>query len=141
MILPTWFEKAVKDVDPTYRVEIEDNLVCIIKDVDVTLPAGGGRTAHVRGPRTIDVFEYANDAAIESLRRKKYMGRRMNIVENPMNELRYLKSLDDEAKKKRVELGTDMIAEGLMGMHKFEHSKTFVMPGERKDGKQHNDQS
>jgi len=133
MLIPEWFEKELKIIDPSYRAEVEENLVAIVKDVHVKLPLKDGGTAIIHGPRTIDVFEHPSHTALEKLRKKKYEGQRMNIVENPLNELRWLRGLEEEAKKKREQLAIDMMAEGLMKMHRLENTKTFVMPG-GKDG-------
>lgn len=132
MEIPSWFKKELRIVDPTYWVKMdkEKGLYQIVKDVDIwiELPHHHKR-ARVRGPRIVTISRDLNQALIDDLKHRKELGRKLNIVENPMNELRYLKEQEDAAKKKEEELMLDMITEGIMKADRFANTMTVDYGG------------
>jgi hypothetical protein len=129
------FLKSLALIDRSWRVvpDESDNTYSIVKDVSVKIPIEGGKVGIVHGPRTVAVFQGEPiDAHLDELRRRKRWGEEMKIVENPMNELKYYKRLNDEAKAKKKELALDMMTAGFMKMHKMATSQTFIMPGDKK---------
>lgn len=133
MQIPEFFRKELALIDPTYRIELEaeKGVYRIIKPVSVKFNDKRlNRFLHVHGDRTVDVFTDLNQAALDKLKYRKRLGENMKIVENPMNELKYWRDQEEEAKKKEKDLMIDMIAAGLMKMHKFQTTQTWVMPGE-----------
>lgn len=134
MYVPEWFVKSLKVIDPTWRVEQDnsDGTYMIMKDVSVAVPLDGGRTGIVHGPRTVAVFQgELCEAHLNELRSRKKIGERMNIVENPANELLFYQRMNREAKEKRKEMALEMMTEGFMKMHKMATSQTFIMPGDK----------
>ena len=114
MYVPRWFLRELRFIDPTSRVEYDGKpLYRIVKDVDMIIPVPFRGTIHVKGPRTVDVFPYLNDSALTHLRYRKWLGRRMNIIENPKKELAYLEAQEKAAMAKEREIGYEMMAEGM----------------------------
>ena len=127
--------KALKIIDPTWRVECDesDGTYMVIKDVSVQVPLDNGRVGVFHGPRIVSVINHEpGDRDLEDLRARKAWGLKMNIVENPANELKYYADLNKMAKEKKRELALDMMTEGFMKAHKIATTATFVMPGEKK---------
>jgi len=138
---PKWFVKALKVIDPTYRIEdTEDHDgYFIIKDIDLTLRADGGKTLSVpgkdikflraRGPMPILWISDFAEQWLEVLRAMKLKGIELGVFENPVNELAYYQKLKKDAKKKKAELAVDMISEGLMEAHRLSRKKSFSYGG------------
>jgi hypothetical protein len=127
--------RSLAAIDRSWYLTFDDSdgTYSVVKDVSVKVPLEGGRMGIVHGPRTIAVFTGEPiEVHLDELRKRKRWGEQMNIVENPLNELRYYQQLNAEAKAKKKELAIDMISEGFMKMHKMATSQTFVMPGDKK---------
>ena len=139
--VPKWFLKALAIVDQTYRVEdTEDhNGYFIVKDIDLTLKADGGKSLsipggdikvlRVRGPMPVLWISNFEEQWLDVLRAMKAKGLELGIFDNPVNELAYYQKLKRDAKKKKAELATEMISEGLMEAHRLERKKSFSYGG------------
>jgi len=139
--VPKGFTKALKVIDPTYRVEdTEDHDgYFIIKDIDLTLKSDGGRslpiigkdvkTLRVRGPMPLLWISDFGEKWLEVLRQMKFKGIELGIFDNPANELAYYQKLKRDAKKKKIEVAVDMISEGLMEKHRLERKKSWSYGG------------
>jgi len=116
MTIPKWFKRELSFVDPTYYVRINKATMVyeIVKDVDIRIPFRDRTVARITGPRVVDVFRYLNDAALDHLRYRKWLGRRMKIVENPGRELAYLQAQEKAAMQKQKQIGYEMMSEGMM---------------------------
>jgi hypothetical protein len=136
---PKWFVKALKVIDPTYRIEdTEDHDgYFIVKDINLTLAADGGKsifvgdpkTLHVHGPRIVLWIPDLGEVALDALRQMKLKALELKIYDNPLNELTYYASLQSKAKAKKAEVAVDMISEGLMEAHRLERKKSFSYGG------------
>ena len=138
---PKGFLKSLKVIDQTYRVEdTEDHDgYFIIKDIDLTLKADGGRSLiipgkdikflRVRGPMPVLWIPDFGEKWLEVLRAMKLKGLELGIFDNPVNELAYYQKLKRDAKKKKAELAVDMISEGLMEGHRLARKKSFSYGG------------
>ncbi len=131
MYIPKYFLHELKIIDSTYFVEIDYNkgLYRIVKEVDVVIPSKMNGSIRIRGPRAVDVFTHLNDAALTHLRYRKWLGRQMNIVENPKKELAYLEAQDKAAMAKEKEIGYEMMAEGFFEGYKLSQRKSINMGG------------
>jgi hypothetical protein len=142
MFVPEDFQRSLKIIDPTYRVEdTEDkNGYYIIKDVDLSLRADGGKTLSVpdpkilraRGPLVILWTPHLNDECLERLRKMKLDALEMGIYDNPLKELAFWQRKRREAKEKNLELAVDMITEGVIERHRMETRKSWSYGGNKK---------
>jgi len=143
MIVPKSFANDLKLVDPTYRVQDPEDHVgyFIVKDIDLTLKADGGKTLfirdekelRVRGPCIVLWVPELGSGAIERLREMKMQALELKIYDDPLNELAYYRALNLKAKKKKMELAVDMISEGLMEKHRLERKKSWSYGGSKKN--------
>jgi len=119
---PKWFLRQLSCIDPTYYIRLneETHLYEIVKDVDHVIPFRDGQKYRLRGPRIVDVFIRLNDDALNKLRYRKYLGRRMNILENPQKEFNFMKAQETAAKAKEKALCDEMVAEGISEGYKYE---------------------
>jgi hypothetical protein len=141
MIVPTGFAKGLKIIDSTYEVQDTDDHdgYYIVKNVDLTLKADGGRSLsipggdikvlRVRGPLVILYVPDLNDSVLEKLREMKAQALEMGIYDNPLNELAWLQKKKREAREKRRDLATEVISEGLMDVYQTERKKSFSYGG------------
>jgi hypothetical protein len=139
--VPKGFAKALAIIDQTYRVEdTEDhNGYFIIKDIDLTLKADGGKSLvipgddikvlRVRGPMPILWVSDYGEQWLDVLRAMKARGLELGIFDNPANELAYYQKLKRDAKKKKEELAVDMISEGIMEADRLSRKKSFSYGG------------
>lgn len=139
--VPKYFLDALAIIDKTYRVEgTEDhNGYFIIKDLDMTLKADGGKSLiipgkdikllRVRGPIPLLWIPDFGEHWLEVLRAMKLKGIELGIFENPTNELAYYQKLKRDAKKKKAELAVDMISEGIMEADRLSRKKSFSYGG------------
>jgi len=152
MIVPKQFAKDLKLLDPTYRVEDTEDRVgyFIVKDLDLTIKADGGKTIFVpdpkmlraRGPCIVLWVPDLGGQALEQLREMKMRGLELKIFDNPMNELAFYRAQMVKAKKKKMELAVDMISEGLMEGHRLARKKSFSYGGSKENinGQRHHDE-
>jgi hypothetical protein len=143
--VPKWFLKELAIIDQTYRVEdTEDHDgYFIVKDVNLTLAADGGKslfigdpkTLHVHGPRVVLWIPEIAGQALEALRQMKLQALELKIYDNPVNELAYYASLQSKAKAKKAELAVDMISEGLMEADRLSRKKSFSYGGEKAEAR------
>ena len=137
MIVPEGFARELGFIDPTWRIEETENHdgYYIIKDVDLTMKIDGGKTlsqpmeARAHGPLVVLFFEDFGDRVLDALRKMKFQALELGIYENPVNERAWYQKLRRDAKKKRAELATEMISEGLMEAHRLERKKSFSYGG------------
>lgn len=119
---PAWFLRELKTVDPTYYVRTkEDTQVYeIVKDADILVESPMRGAFRITGPKVVDVFRYLNDEALTHLRHRKYLGRRMNILESPQKEFSFLMAQEKAAKQKEMNIAYDMMTEGFQEGYKIE---------------------
>jgi len=141
--VPKGFLRSLKVIDQTYRVSpTEDgDGWFIIKDIDMTLKADGGKSLiipgkdikvlRVRGPMPLLWIPGFGEQWLEKLRQMKAKGLELGIFDNPVNELAYYQKLKRDAKAKKAELAVDMISEGLMEAHRLERKKSWSYGGEK----------
>jgi hypothetical protein len=127
---PKWFEKELSIIDPTYYVwqnpfyryyEIKKKI-----EVDNKIKMNGERYARLRlNNPTVAVFEHLNDNALNRLRKRKLEGIRLR-----QNSLAYIQEIErqnKEAQEKKIQLGKEMVAKGLMKIFNWGKSKTYDM--------------
>jgi len=116
-----WFTRELEIIDPTYFVVFNKNYQYyeIKKEMNVIRD---GELVVVRP--TLAVFKRLNDRALNNLRERKYVGRKYS--RDPMLYLKYLNSLNEEAKKKKKELAIETMAEGYMRIHNLGRRKIFT---------------
>jgi hypothetical protein len=139
--VPKGFLKALAIIDCTYRAEEcpDHDGYFIIKDIDMSLKADGGKSLsipggdikvlRVRGPMPVLWIPDFGEQWLEVLRAMKLKGIELGIFDNPVNELAYYQKLKKDAKAKKAELAVDMISEGLMEAHRLERKKSFSYGG------------
>jgi hypothetical protein len=142
--VPKWFLKALAIIDPTYTIQdTEDHDgYFVIKDIDLTLKADGGRSLivpgndikflRVRGPMPVLWISGFDEQWLDVLRAMKQKGLELGIFDNPVNELAYYQKLKRDAKAKKAALAVDMISEGLMEADRLSRKKSFSYGGEKK---------
>ena len=99
MIVPKWFKAELAIIDPTYRCQETDdhNGYYIVKDIDLTLKADGGKTLFIPDPKMLRVkgpcivlwVPSLEEQALESLRQMKAKALELKIYDDPMNELAF----------------------------------------------------
>lgn len=121
MVIPSWFEKELKIIDPTYFVVFNKTFEYyeIKKQMNVVKD---GRLVVTRP--TLAVFRKLNERALTNLRERKFVGRKYS--QDPMKYLKYLNSLNVEAKKKKRALALEMMAEGYVRIHNLGRKKIFT---------------
>jgi hypothetical protein len=119
---PAWFVRELKTVDHRYRVEVRESsqVYAIVMDADVVVESPIRGAFRITGPKTVDVFQHLNDDALTALRRRKYIGRQMKILERPNAEWEYLIAQERAAKAKEMNLAHEMMAEGMMEGYKID---------------------
>lgn len=139
--VPKWFLKALAIIDPTYKIQDTDDHdgYFVIKDIDLTLKADGGRSLivpgndikflRVRGPMPVLWISDFGEQWLDVLRAMKQKGLELGIFDNPVNELAYYQKLKRDAKAKKAELAVDMISEGLMEADRLSRKKSFSYGG------------
>ncbi len=131
--IPRWFEQELKILDPRYYVARDKDYHYwkIMQDVEVVVDTFQGE----RAKRTVSVaratFDFLNDDAMNSLRKRKRIGTTWERThetgeKNDTAYLRHLKAKEKAERKKRIREARLMQAEGYMKIHKLEHSKTFI---------------
>lgn len=114
--VPRWFKRELRMVDERYYVEVDEQAriyrILMKSDVVVESPMLG--SYRIVGPKTVDVFQHCNANAIMHLRYRKWLGRKMKIIENPRAEMAFMQAQEKAAKDKEMRLAYDMMAEGLM---------------------------
>lgn len=114
--VPRWFKRELRTVDERYYVEVDERAriyrILMKSDVVVESPMLG--SYRIVGPKTVDVFQHCNATAIMHLRYRKWLGRRMKIIENPRAEMAFMQAQEKAAKEKEMRLAYDMMAEGFM---------------------------
>ena len=123
MVSPqSWFLRELRIIDHRYRVipveETQSYRIVMDSDVMVESPMRGA--FRITGPKTVDVFQHLNADALTSLRRRKYIGRQMKILERPNAEWEYLIAQERAAKQKEMAIAHDMMAEGMMEGYKID---------------------
>jgi len=123
-MIPQWFEKDLKIVDPTYYAiwnkycnafEIKKKLNLIDKD----------GYFHVLNP-TVAVFKHLNDSALTEMRRRKWIA---NKFDDPKKHLKYLETQQKEAKEKKKELARQMITDGFYKIGTWGQKQIFDLGG------------
>lgn len=140
------FLKDLRTIDQTYRVEDDENKkgYYIVKDVDMTLKADGGKSLfipdpkmlHVRGPCVVLWVPELGGQALDRLREMKMKALEVKIYEDPMNELAFWRAQGVKAKKKKMDLAVDMISEGLMEGYRLARKKSFSYGGSEDKSKE-----
>ena len=132
MIIPSWFEKELKIIDPLYFAEwnAEYEYWEIKRKMREHYISP---EAHIEikflNP-TVGVYTHLNDATLENLRERKWLRRRYPGTKH----IDWLLEQAKEAKEKKLQLAVEMAAEGVMKMEKMEKSSFFDMkPAEKKD--------
>ena len=119
---PKWFLAELACVDPTYYIRMkEDTQVYeIVKDADVVVESPMRGAFRITGPKVVDVFQYLNADALTTLRRRKWWGRQLKILERPNAEWNYMVAQEQAAKAKEMNIAHEMMAEGMMEGYKIE---------------------
>jgi hypothetical protein len=123
MVSPkSWFLRELRIIDHRYRVipVEETQSYRIVMDADVVVESPMRGAFRITGPKTVDVFQHLNDDALTALRRRKYIGRQMKILERPNAEWEYLIAQERAAKAKEMNIAHDMMAEGMMEGYRIE---------------------
>lgn len=112
--VPNWFKRELRIIDHRYRVEPneESQIYRIVMDAEVVIESPFRGAFRITGPKTVDVFKHLNADALTALRRRKWWGRQLKIVENPRAEWNYLLAQEKAAKAKEMDLAYDMMTEG-----------------------------
>jgi hypothetical protein len=123
MVSPqSWFLRELRIIDHRYRVipVEETQSYRIVMDAEVIVESPMRGAFRITGPKTVDVFQHLNDAALTTLRYRKYLGRKMKIIENPRAEWNFLLAQEKAAKAKEMNIAHEMMAEGMMEGYKID---------------------
>jgi hypothetical protein len=86
MVSPqSWFLRELRIIDHRYRViPVEEaQSYRIVMDAEVIVESPMRGAFRITGPKTVDVFQHLNDAALTTLRYRKYLGRKMKLPVGP----------------------------------------------------------
>lgn len=127
-MIPRWFDKELLIIDPRYYVVRNDglNIFEIKVRMDFARKMDPGHFIRMHNP-TIAVFERLNDDALNDLRRRKWIAAHRHG--GPEAELKEIIARNKEAKRKKIEMGHDQIAEGFMENYKYKRRHTVTMAG------------
>jgi hypothetical protein len=123
MVSPqSWFLRELRIIDHRYRVIPVEKTQSyrIVMDAEVIVESPMRGAFRITGPKTVDVFQHLNDAALTTLRYRKYLGRKMKIIENPRAEWNFLLAQEKAAKAKEMNIAHEMMAEGMMEGYKID---------------------
>jgi len=121
--VPNWFKKDLKIIDPNYRAiyNPEYDLFEIKNRIEI-------RKANV--PKwlvfNLAVFKELNEEALTNLRYRKYLGRKYS---KKGEYLKWIQSMNSEAKLKRRQLALERMAEGFIKIQNFGKKKYFDFGG------------
>lgn len=128
MHVPAWFKKELRWLDPTYYITLDES--CgdyeIRKDVTFAIPGPEGKTKWFTESKILALFKKLDDSAMADLRFRKWLGRRYEVPNKSKQWLEMIIKRDKEMKAKKKAEAQEMIAEGLMKMHRMETTKTFT---------------
>jgi len=118
---PKWFERELQIIDDTYFVVFnrEYEYYEIKKQMNVVK---NGELVVVKP--TLAVFRRLNERALNNLRERKHMG--IKYAGDPKKYLKYINSLNVEAKKKKQQLAIETMAEGYMRIHNLGRKTIFT---------------
>jgi hypothetical protein len=128
---PKWFLSELACIDPTYyvRAKEESQIYEIVKDADVVIESPFRGAFRITGPKVVDVFRYLNADALTKLRKRKWWGRQLKIIENPRAEFNFLLAQEKAAKAKEMDLAHDMMTEGLLEGYRIDRKKSWSYGG------------
>jgi hypothetical protein len=135
---PEWFLKEIVMIDPTYYVVYNDEFdyYQVMKEIRVFDVGPDGKMEKQDRTSALATFRYANDRALDDLRRRKKFSLQFNRASTEDDDNAYLNWIAEQNREnnaKAREYSIEMRAEGYMKMHKARTSATFNMPG-GKDG-------
>ena len=125
MIVPNWFSRELKIIDPLYFVEWNTHYEyweIKRKMTERYVDVRKGIAIKFVNP-TVGVFRYLNDTALNNLRERKYLSRRYPGTKY----VDWLLSQAKDAKEKKRELALEMTTEGFMRIMNYGKSKMFDM--------------
>ena len=141
MYFPKAFAKELKFIDPTYKVEDDDEKkgYFIVKDLDLAMAVDGGaslpaieaKIARIVGSLPILWTPELGGRCLETLRAMKKEALEMGIYDDPLKELAFWQKKKHEAKQKKIELAVDMITEGIMEAHRMGRRKSYSYGGSK----------
>lgn len=124
--VPKWFSRELKMIDPSYYVQFNDHYGYfeIKKRVHYYVMDGWGRSEERLEAPSLATFKLLNDAALTNLRKRKLVG--LKFKGSTKAYLKYLRSLNQESKRKGKALAREMMAEGFMRIHNIGRRKIFT---------------
>jgi len=148
MIVPKWFERELKIIDPRYypvwntawnyweikcRLELSRSV-----ENPKTINNGEIIKLSLRNP-TVAVFQSLSEDSLFQLRKRKYIGLKFHRAYD--GNKAYIEDVlrrNAEAKSKKEELAAELMAEGYMKIYDLEHKKTYVGSSSQfKEGENH----
>ena len=130
---PAGFLKQLDCIDPTYFVYFNEEYgyweIKKKMDFDRKIDEDAARNRQIRARAkdpTVGVFFRLNDDALLDLRKRKYLGLKHHRANREDDYLNWIISQNREAKAKKRQMALEMMAEGMMKMHRMETSHTVV---------------
>ena len=132
-LIPEFFRRAIKVIDPSYRVIYDPVLRTfdIMKDIKERVRRKDGSYEWNKTSLLLAFFNHPNDQALTELRRRKHLGIHLNLIEHPNKYMEWCKRINAENRAKKSIIGVDMIAEGYKKIHQHNTSKMFDFGGIR----------
>jgi len=122
-IVPKWFEKDLKIIDPDYVVVYNPEYDVFEIKSRIAIRKGNVPKWLVFN---LAVFKQLNQAALENLRYRKHLGKK---YAKKGEYLKWIKEMNAEAKAKRKQVALEMQAEGYIRIHNFGRKKYFDFGG------------
>ena len=120
-IVPNWFKRELKILDPKYYVVYNDHYNYFEIKHTVRIIRHGRE--FISRPN-LAVFKVLNDAAMTNLRKRKYVGRKFQG--DTKKYLNWIRRNNEEAKEKKRQIGLEMMTEGYMRIHNLGRRTYFT---------------
>jgi len=130
-LIPEFFKRAIRIIDPSYYVIFDSGsrTFDIMKDIKEKSRRKDGSYEWTKTSLLLAFFKNPNDKALTRLRERKWLGRRLSLIEHPKRYMEWCKRINAEAKAMKSKLAADMLIEGFKKIHKHRTSKTVDYGG------------
>jgi len=124
-IVPKWFDKELRLIDPDYRAVYNPNYDCFEIKSRLAIRRGNVPLWLVYNLAVFKPSEL-NQQALENLRHRKYLGRKDDTT---AKRIKRIKDMNEEAKLKRRKIAYEMMTEGFLKIDQFHKKKYFDFGG------------
>jgi len=125
--IPKWFRRELKVLDPTYFIGYDKaiNMFHILKVIEYDQQVDG-KSVHTKETQIRATFDELDQAAMNSLKKRKRMGDEWMARGDRFAYWKMLKAKEKARKDKEGEEAVDIISEGLMKGYDLKTKKKFT---------------